>query len=903
MPLTRIKLTAFADGGITTAKLADNSITIDKLNNNLALGGNDTGGTPFTITLPQGVGGTDWSTYAPITRSSSGATGDGYEVVKSTGYYIDTSAGTVTIKLPASANRGDYVSLVDYKGTNSLTATDSSGFYQNRIQINPNGHKINGVQQFTDIGSPKGGAQLVYVDADTGWVVTDAANEDTAKALVASTPRININGILNGNGQAYFQDTNDPAAGRQITISGSGFLAGATITMIDNANPPNSYPSGSSITPDSIADNQIVFTVPASVITAAKASGGSFDDRFDVKVTNSNGSFVLVADALQYAPRPNFELSADTLLGTVTDSQNNISGTTYATYDTLTFGAANNNSIVATSLDADDTITYSITNNGGLTNLAINSASGALTGTPASFPAQNTLTEYTIEITATATTRTLEDSTQPTVSFARNFKILLEGPISSPNIPLNNITPVHFSQSGVTITATGTNIVANSTVELRTAGTGTGSNVWYTAANPQVNSGGTQITFETTADMVTQGQIGGRDKFDLRINSPNTRTDPATVPSPLAPIGGYGGSAEFADIIDYFGAAPTITAGSNLGTLTAGTVDYTSLGASLTITTLDPDDTVQSVAVSNNSNLPGLGVSVSGKTVTLTGTNTVTTAGTYSFQIDVTTQSDFGGSSRTATTNQTYQITIASASPGPGYTSNIQNSLHFDGSSYLEKTNLGSVLAANGYTLSLWAKIIPHSGGGYFFSVSSNHGLAHQPDAANAGLIQYWNGSTQFDTPNKLRDYSSWYHIVFRAINASQAQLYINGESIVTANSISVGDFGGSSITNRIGAWYNNATSYSFTGYMANIHFIDGHALSPDYFAQTDTETGSWIPKEYDGTSSAGGTAVTGTTDNKYGTNGFHLDFRPSSLVYSGSTLTTVNDVSGITNPNNWSAN
>ena len=90
---------------------------------------------------------------------------------------------------------------------------------------------------------------------------------------------------------------------------------------------------------------------------------------------------------------------------------------------------------------------------------------------------------------------------------------------------------------------------------------------------------------------------------------------------------------------------------------------------------------------------------------------------------------------------------------------------------------------------------------------------------------------------------------------------------------------------------------------MANIHFIDGHALSPDYFAQTDTETGSWIPKEYDGTSSAGGTAVTGTIDNKYGTNGFHLDFRPSSLVYSGSTLTTVNDVSGITNPNNWSAN
>ena len=59
MPLTRIKLTAFADGGISTAKLADNSVTIDKLNNSLDLSGNDTGGTPFTITLPNNSVTTD----------------------------------------------------------------------------------------------------------------------------------------------------------------------------------------------------------------------------------------------------------------------------------------------------------------------------------------------------------------------------------------------------------------------------------------------------------------------------------------------------------------------------------------------------------------------------------------------------------------------------------------------------------------------------------------------------------------------------------------------------------------------------------------------------------------------------------------------------------------------------
>ena len=898
MPLTRIKLTAFADGGISTAKLADNSITIDKLNNNLSLGGNDAGGTPFTITLPQGVGGTDWSTYAPITRSSSGATGNGYEVAKSTGYYIDTSAGTVTIKLPASANRGDYISLVDYKGTNSLTATDSSGFYQNRIQINPNGHKINGVQQFTDIGSPKGGAQLVYVNADTGWVVTDTANEDTAKALVASTPRINVNGILNGNSQAYFQDTNDPAAGRQITISGSGFLTGATITMIDSAS--NSYPSGSSITPDSIADNQIVFTVPASVITAAKASGGSFDDRFDVKVTNSNGSFVLVADALQYAPRPNFELSADTNLGTVSHANNTISGTSYATYDTLTFGAANNNIILATSLDADDTITYSITSNGGLTNLAINSASGALTGTPASLPSADQTQNYTVEITATATTKNNEDSTEPTVTFARNFVITLEGEVSAPTITsVTHSSNSYFSSDGQSMIIAGTGFQGTPTIKI-TAADGTE----FDNITPSNVDGFTGLTFQIPAGLVAKGQIGGDERFNIRVTNPNTRAL------------GYGKFVDSTDAFEYFGAAPTITAGSNIGTLApgaAGTVDYTSLGASFTITTLDPDDTIQLdsngdvlVSISNNSDLPGLGVSVTGKTVTLTGTNSsdITVAGNKTFQINVTTLSDYGGSSRTATTNTgTITITIASSSSGPGYTSNIQNSLYFDGSPYLSRSLSSTAITTA--TISMWVKGSGSSTNDYLFRSDDQDGL-NWIQGTDGRIYMHDGGTGGYG--ERYRDYSSWYHIVLQN-NSNTARFWINnfagttdGSTVATVTSFNF------KTTLYIGAY--GTTSPNFNGYMANIHFVDGQALSPDYFAKTDTATGSWIPKEYDGTSSTGGANATGANpsnaagyDTLYGTYGFHIDFRASSLVYSGSSLTTVNDVSGRTTPNNVTAN
>lgn len=235
------------------------------------------------------------------------------------------------------------------------------------------------------------------------------------------------------------------------------------------------------------------------------------------------------------------------------------------------------------------------------------------------------------------------------------------------------------------------------------------------------------------------------------------------------------------------------------------------------------------------------------------------------------------GSLADVSSDTTYSSTVKALSTGsdPGATqiettrtvnivqkAGIGNSLRFDGSSYLQKTNLGSVTATNGYTLSLWAKIIPHSGGGYFFSVSSNHGLAHQPDSSNAGLIQYWNGSTQFDTPRKYRDYSAWYHIVFSAVSGSHARLYTNGVTVVDNNSISVNNFGGSSVTNRIGAWHNNATSYNFTGYLANIQFIDGQALSPSDFGEF--VNGIWTPKTYLGT---------------YGTNGFWLRFDDSSQI------------------------
>jgi hypothetical protein len=55
-----------------------------------------------------------------------------------------------------------------------------------------------------------------------------------------------------------------------------------------------------------------------------------------------------------------------------------------------------------------------------------------------------------------------------------------------------------------------------------------------------------------------------------------------------------------------------------------------------------------------------------------------------------------------------------------------------------------------------------------------------------------------------------------------------------------------------------------FDGYMAEVHHIDGQALSATDFGEFDADSGIWKPIEYTGT---------------YGTNGFYLDFENSGSL------------------------
>ena len=149
-------------------------------------------------------------------------------------------------------------------------------------------------------------------------------------------------------------------------------------------------------------------------------------------------------------------------------------------------------------------------------------------------------------------------------------------------------------------------------------------------------------------------------------------------------------------------------------------------------------------------------------------------------------------------------------------------------------------------------------------------------------------------TTQVFRDPSAWYHIVIafdvtQGTNANKLKLYVNGSEI-TAYSIDVRsllsnqNYGVNQAQGHVIGGEPITSNRYFDGYLTNIHFIDGQALTPASFAETDATTGQWIPKAFSGGS--------------YGTNGFYLKFDDNS---SNTASTLGKDYSGL--GNNWTPN
>ena len=229
---------------------------------------------------------------------------------------------------------------------------------------------------------------------------------------------------------------------------------------------------------------------------------------------------------------------------------------------------------------------------------------------------------------------------------------------------------------------------------------------------------------------------------------------------------------------------------------------------------------------------------------------------------------------------------------GGGYT--IDNSLRFNDndSAYLSRTPAS---AGNRKTWT-WSGWVKRGNIGTFQTIFSNYNGA--PSNGHEEFIFLENDTLQISaTDNNVtntyvyvlnqvfRDSSGWYHLVVstdttNATASDRVKIYVNGQRITsfTTQTNPTQDY--QTPINRttphdIGAVNFTGGGYYFDGYMADVNFIDGQALTADDFGEINATTGEWVPKKYSGT---------------YGTNGFYLQFKNGAALGD--------DTSG--NTNDW---
>ena len=207
----------------------------------------------------------------------------------------------------------------------------------------------------------------------------------------------------------------------------------------------------------------------------------------------------------------------------------------------------------------------------------------------------------------------------------------------------------------------------------------------------------------------------------------------------------------------------------------------------------------------------------------------------------------------------------------------IDRSLRFNRSDSANLTRTSSATSST-WTYSGWVKRSLFAQYQYLFS-SGTEGFAFHATGETFYIYSSVN-STLVQSTASFRDPSAWYHVVVQ-MDSGTANAWINNVQTHT----NAGGFALSTGSNetRIGSHASN--NHHFDGYMAEIHFVDGQTLTPSSFAETDEDTGQWVPKKYAGS---------------YGTDGFYLDFSDNS----GTTATTLGkDKAGSNNftPNNFS--
>jgi hypothetical protein len=150
-------------------------------------------------------------------------------------------------------------------------------------------------------------------------------------------------------------------------------------------------------------------------------------------------------------------------------------------------------------------------------------------------------------------------------------------------------------------------------------------------------------------------------------------------------------------------------------------------------------------------------------------------------------------------------------------------------------------------------------------AVTNPYFLAFQADDT-LRFVRASGASPTFTTTAKWRDPNAWLHVML-VVDTGEAtadiwKIFVNGVR-------QAGTLGGTpgattvntAVLHTIGKYTAAASNY-LDGYLSQIYFIDGIALTPASFGRTSADSGQWVPINYTGA---------------YGTEGFYLDLSNSS--------------------------
>lgn len=196
------------------------------------------------------------------------------------------------------------------------------------------------------------------------------------------------------------------------------------------------------------------------------------------------------------------------------------------------------------------------------------------------------------------------------------------------------------------------------------------------------------------------------------------------------------------------------------------------------------------------------------------------------------------------------------------------------------------------YTWNQWVKRGELTAGTlYVLASCPTAGFLSFGDGTNQ-VIRWNDGTADLISTPLYRDPSAWYMITVavdttQATSSNRVKIYVNGVQVTAFStagypSLNASQNWNSAGVHNIGRRVSTSTLY-YDGYLTEINFIDGQALTPSSFGETDAVTGVWKPKKYAGT---------------YGTNGFYLNFSDPSAATAAA---IGKDNSG--NGNNWTPN